>query len=209
MKNIQELLDKHKRLIESEAAKYAQFVPYPSVLAEAYKIANKAAQTYDEKKGVKFSTYLHHALRKLSKISTRYGSIVRVPEAPQYKIHRLNQVEQELKEELGRNPTVLELSSRTGMSVQEISNLLQNRKKEVNINNLPFTPVFIESKDDWLYYVYHDLPEKDRFIFEHKTGFGNRKIMSNEEIAKALNIPVSTVARRIKIISNRIMEGLK
>lgn len=208
MKNIDKLILDHKNLIESEASKLSQFVPLSVVQAEAYKIARKAAENYDENAGVKFSTYLHHSLRKLHRISTKHGGTVRLSEGSQLKINKLNKIEAALHDEHGRTPTMQELSEHSGMSLQQVSNLLKNKKKEISISNMASTPIFIEgSNDTWLHFVYHDLPDRDRFIFEHKTGFGGRPVMSNDEIAKKLKLSPSTVANRVKLISDKIAEG--
>jgi DNA-directed RNA polymerase specialized sigma subunit len=209
MNDIGALLRDHKRLIELEASRYAKFVPTYVVLAEAYKLAHKAAEEYDPKLGIKFSTFLHNSLKKLSRISTQYGATVRVPEGLQFKINRLNQVSQGLKDELGREPSTHELSEHSGFSLKETANLLKHRKKDVNINNVGETSVFISSEDDdWIHFVYHDLPERDRVIFEWKTGFGGKPVLSNEEIAKKLHLSPSTVSSRVKMMSDKIAEGL-
>ncbi len=210
MKDIAKLIADHKKLIESEAGKYAQFVPPSVVTAEAYKLAYQAARDFDEKAGVKFSTYLHNSLKKLTRISTKYGGTIRVPEGSQFKIHKLNQVETGLKDELGRDPSLHELSEASGMSLAQVTNLLKARKKDVNMNNQASTPVFMEGEDDdWIHFVYHDLNNRDRLILEHKIGYGGKKLMSNEEIAKMLTVSPSTVANRVKLISDRIAEGMK
>lgn len=208
--NIEQLINDHKRLIEFEASKYAKFVPLSVVLVEAYKIARKSANAYNPKTGVKFSTYLTNNLKKLSRISTQYGGVVRMPENKQFKIQKINQAEQALKDELGREPNVSELAAFTGFGTHAVANLLKTRKKEVNVNNLAYTPVFIENdNDECVTFVYHDLTDRDKYIFEHKTGFANKKLMSNDEIAKALNISSSTVANRVKIISDKLSDCWK
>lgn len=177
---VDQLLAEHKRLIEAEAARYAKFVPMHVVLVEAYRLAREAAETFNPASGNKFSTHLVNSLKKLSRISTKYGGILRVPENKQFKIHRMNQVEEELRNEIGREPTLAELAQATGMGLSEISGLKQARKKEVNVSSLAFSPVFIEdNNDDWVHFVYFDLPSRDKLIMEHKTGFGGKKIMSN------------------------------
>jgi DNA-directed RNA polymerase specialized sigma subunit len=207
MNNVDQLIRDHKKLIEFEASRYAKFVPLSVVLVEAYKLARKSAESYNPKTGVKFSTYLTNNLKKLSRISTQFGGVVRMPENKQFKVQKINQAEQSLRDELGRDPNVSELASVTGFSNQTVANLLKTRKKEVNINNLAYTPVFVENdNDECVVFVYHDLTDRDKYIFEHKTGFARKKVMSNEEIAKALNISPSTVANRVKLISDKLSE---
>src|SRR5579859_3329395 len=96
------LVEDHKKLIAYEAGKYSKMLPYEVVLAEAYKLANKAAKSFDPNKDVKFSTHLTNQLKKLSRISTMYGSSVRLPENKQFKLQRINTAEAELKDSLGR-----------------------------------------------------------------------------------------------------------
>lgn len=208
-KHIEKLINDHRRLIDAEAYKYAQFVPLAYVQIEAHRLARDAAQKYDPSMGIKFSTYLTNQLQKLSRLSTQYGGTVRVPENKQFKINRLNQIEQGLKEEYGREPSVSELSDASGMHIGAVNSLLQARKKEVNLSKLSYSPIFFEGDDDdWIHFVYHDLPDKDKFIFEHRTGFGGKAIMDNNTIAKNLGISPSTVSQRIKLISEKISQGV-
>ena len=205
-----QLVEKHKKLIEIEAAKYAKFVPYHVVLADAYRLAKTAAESFDESKGLKFSTHLVSSLKKLSRISTKYGGILRVPENKQFKIQKMNKKEEELRNDLGRDPTLSELSEACGMGLSEVTGLKKSRKKEVNVTNLAFAPVFVEGQnDDWVHFVYHDLPARDKLILEHKTGFGGKELKSNEELAKMLNTSSSTISNRVNIISDKIAEGWK
>ncbi|MEI8345139.1 MAG: sigma-70 domain-containing protein [Candidatus Omnitrophota bacterium] len=206
MKDIPKLLADHKKLIELEASKAAQFIPLTVAQIEAYKLAHEAALGFNENLGIKFSTYLTNHLKKLQRISTQYGSLARVPENKQFKIQKINKAMEHLESELGRPPSTSEISDFTGMNMPTLNSLLKLRKKEVNMNNLAHTPVFVESSDsdDWIHYVYHDLPEHDKVIFEHKTGFGNKPILANKDIAKKLGLTESSIANRVKIMSKKL-----
>jgi DNA-directed RNA polymerase specialized sigma subunit len=208
MKQHQQLIDEHKKLIAYEAGKYSKMVPYDVVLAEAYKLAHKAAESFDNKKEAKFSTHLTNQLKKLSRISTMYGATVRLPENKQFKLQRINNAEAELKDSLGRPPSLLEISEYTHIPLAQVNQIKQNRVGEVNISNLQYTPVFVNNtNDDWLHFVYHDLTDIDKVIFEHKTGFGGKKLMNNDDLAKLLNLSPSTVGNRAKIIAEKIHEN--
>jgi DNA-directed RNA polymerase specialized sigma subunit len=205
-----QLIVDNKRLIESEASKYSQFIPKMVVLAEAYHLANEAAETFDEKHGVKFTTHLVNVLKKLSRLSTKYGGAVRVPEMKQFKIQKINVAEEELRNELGRAPSIAEISDKMGIGIADIHNTLKSRKKTVNLNNLAHTPIFVDNmNDEWLHFVYHDLTDRDKIIMEHKIGFGGKKVLDNYQIAKELNIPYSVVVSRSRMIAEKIQEGMK
>jgi len=206
---VEKLLADHKKLIDSEARKYAVNVPLVTVQIEAYKLARKAAETYTPG-DVKFSTYLVNSLKKLSRLSTQYGSSVRMPENIQFGINKLNTAEKDLESSLGREATVSELSDYTGFNLKTVDNLLKNKKTIISINNLLTTPTIVDSSnDEWLSFVYHDLTPKDKIIFEHKTGFGGKKVLDNDKIAKKLNLSQPQLNNRINIISDMINRGWK
>lgn len=203
-----ELIQKHKRLIESEAAKYSQFVPNSTALAQAYKIAHKAAESFDPKTGLQFSTHLTNQLKKLSRLSTTYGATVRMPEAKQFRLQRVNMMEKALRDEYGRDPSAQEISEALGWNIAEVSTLLMQRKRDVNVNSLMHSPIFVDnSNDEWVHFVYQELAPRDQVIFEHKTGWGGKKEMTNEELAKKLGVSPATVSNRVKAITSRIQDG--
>lgn len=204
----QKLVDDHKRLIEFEASKYSRFIPLQVVEVEAYKLAKDAARSFNPDSGAKFSTHLVNQLKKLSRLSTKYGGLFRIPENKQFRIQKLNKAEEELRNEYGHDATLDQLSQFTGMPIAEINSLKQARKRDVNISNLAYAPVFIDNENDnWVHFVYHDLPQKDKFIFEHKTGFGGKPILTNEQIGTKLKLSASTVSNRVKFITDKLSEG--
>jgi DNA-directed RNA polymerase specialized sigma subunit len=206
---IKKLIESHRKLIEMEASKNAKFIPLSFVQVEAYKLARKAAENFDTSKGIKFSTYLTNALQKLSRLSTQYGGSVRVPENKQFKINKLNQIETELHEISGMQPSAADLADASGISLANVNNLLTARKKEVSLSNLAFSPIFNSGdEDEWIHFVYHDLSDKDKLIFEYRTGFGGKPVLDVTTIAKKLGISPSTVSQRIKVITARLAEGM-
>jgi DNA-directed RNA polymerase specialized sigma subunit len=207
--HIDNLLAEHKSLIESEARKYSTNIPLISMRIEAHKLARQAAESYSPSVG-KFSTHLVNSLKKLSRISTQYGSSVRLPENTQFGLNKLTKAEKDLESELGRTPTIEELADYSGFNIKAVNSLLKNKKSTVSFTNLLNTPTMIDSSnDEWTTFVYHDLVPRDKIIFEHMTGFGGKAKLSPEKLSNKLNITPTQLNSRVNIISNMINSGWK
>lgn len=210
MNNIEQLIKDNKKLIDLEASRYATNIPLITVQLEAYKLAREAAKSYNPASGYKFTTHLVNSLKKLSRLSTKYGAVVRVPENTQFGINKLQKTEKDLEHTLGRSPTTEELAHHTGFSIKAVNNTLQSRKMSTGISSLFDAPALFDSaNDEWVQFVYHDLHDTDKLIFEHKTGFGGKPILDNKAIAKKLNLSSSTLNNRMKLINTTLAKGWK
>ena len=210
MNDVERLIKENKKLIDLEAARYASNLPLITVQIEAYKLAREAARSYNPNSGFKFSTHLVNNLKKLSRLSTKYGNVLRSPENVQFGVNKVQKIENELTHTLGRTPTLEELSHHSGFSPKAVTNMLSTKKSSVGISSMFEAPsLFNSSNDEWIRFVYHDLPDKDKLIFEHKTGFGGKPVLNNSQIAKKLNLSSSTLNNRIKLINNILSKGWK
>jgi DNA-directed RNA polymerase specialized sigma subunit len=119
-------------------------------------------------------------------------------------------LEKDLEHQLGRTPTTEELSHHSGMSVKAVTNTLKSKKTSTGISSLFDSPTLFSSQnDEWVQFVYHDLSDKDKLIFEHKTGFGGKPILDNVQLSKKLNLSVSTLSNRLKLINSTLSKGWK
>jgi DNA-directed RNA polymerase specialized sigma subunit len=208
--NVEQLIKDNKKLIELEAARYASNLPLITVQIEAYKLAREAARSYNPNSGFKFSTHLVNNLKKLSRMSTKYGNVLRAPENIQFGVNKIQNVEKDLTHTLGRSPTLEELSHHAGFSQKAVANMLKSKKSTAGISSLFDAPALINSEnDEWVQFVYHDLTTTDKLIFEHMTGYGGKKVLSNTEIAKKLNLSVGTLNNRIKLMNSTLTKGWK
>jgi DNA-directed RNA polymerase specialized sigma subunit len=210
MNDVEQLIKENKKLIDLEAARYASNLPLITVQIEAYKLAREAAKSYNPSSGFKFSTHLVNNLKKLSRLSTKYGNVLRVPENIQFGVNKVQKIENDLTHTLGRTPTLEELSHHSGFSPKAVTNMLSTKKSTTGISSMFETPaLFDSSNDEWIRFVYHDLPDKDKLIFEHKTGFGGKPVLGNSQIAKKLNLSSGALNNRIKLINNTLSKGWK
>jgi DNA-directed RNA polymerase specialized sigma subunit len=210
MNDVEKLIKDNKSLIDLEVSRYSTNLPRITVQLEAYKLARDAARTYDPHSGYKFSTHLVNSLKKLSRLSTQYGNVVRTPENTQFGVNKLQKLEQDLEHTLGRQPTVEELAHHSGFSMDGVSHMLKSKKNSTGLSQLFDAPaLFDSSNDEWIKFVYHDLPDRDKLIFEHRTGFGGKKILDNAAIAKKLNLSISTLNNRIRLMETTLAKGWK
>jgi DNA-directed RNA polymerase sigma subunit (sigma70/sigma32) len=210
MNDVEKLIKDNKKLIELEASRYATNLPLITVQLEAYKLAREAAKSFNPKAGFKFSTHLVNNLKKLSRLSTQYGNVIRTPENTQFGVSKLNKLEKDLEHTLGRSPTVDELSHHSGFSHKNTLNILNSKKSTTGISSLFESPALFHSQnDEWIRFVYHDLSDTDKLIFEHRTGFGGKPILDNTAIAKKLGLSSSVLNNRIKLINTTLSKGWK
>jgi DNA-directed RNA polymerase sigma subunit (sigma70/sigma32) len=210
MNDIEKLIKDNKKLIELEASRYASNLPLITVQLEAYKLAREAAKTYNPSSGFKFSTHLVNNLKKLSRLSTKYGAVIRSPENTQFGVNKVQKVEKDLEHTLGRAPTLEELAHHSGFSMKITQNMLSSRKSVTGMSSMFEAPeLFNSANDEWVQFVYHDLSDKDKLIFEHKTGFGGKPLLDNAALAKKLNLSTSTLNNRLKLINSTLSKGWK
>ena len=86
----------------------------------------KAVEKFDYRHGVKFSTYAIYWIRQtiVRALETK-SRTVRLPSPIIRKISHLNEIQGSLRQELGREPTITEVSQRAEISEEEILNLKQ------------------------------------------------------------------------------------
>lgn len=210
MNDVEKLIKENKKLIDLEASRYSSNLPLITVQLEAYKLAREAARTYNPNSGFKFSTHLVNNLKKLSRLSTKYGATIRSPENTQFGVNKVQKMQKDLEHTLGRAPTLEETAHHSGFSLKATQNMLDSKKNVMGISSLFDAPeLFNTSNDEWLQFVYHDLTDKDKLIFEHKTGFGGKAILDNTTLAKKLNLSVSTLNNRLKLINEMLAKGWK
>jgi DNA-directed RNA polymerase specialized sigma subunit len=210
MNDVEKLLKDNKKLIDLEAARYASNLPLITVQIEAHRLAREAAKTYNPHSGFKFSTHLVNSLKKLSRLSTQYGSVLRVPENTQFGVNKIQKIEKDLEHTLGRSPTLEELAHNSGFSMKTVEKMLRTRKNTTGMSSLFEAPALFHSQnDEWVHFVYHDLSDTDKLIFEHMTGFGNKPVLNNKAISTKLNLSTSTLNNRIKLINTTLAKGWK
>jgi len=179
----------------------------PVIRSEAKVVAAKAIKHYDPSFGATLETHVSNSLRQLSRTARKQRSTIRLPERHQLDAYALYKGEKEYVDKYGKEPDLDQLSDFTGISRKRINKIKGSSfaiategSYEGNIEERP------DYTQDAIEYIYTDADHKNKKILEHKLGYGGAQVLSNEEIAKKLNIHPSQVSRRSASILIKIDE---
>lgn len=186
----------------------------PAVRSQAKILVRRAANSYDPKKGVKFSTYLHTQLQPLRREALSYNTVY-MPERVRMDLSALNAKNNEFVDANGYEPSDTDLADYTGLSTKRINHLRKYDRQQVSEQSLqaagdddPRHMPNVETISLWEDYVYDGLGDIDKRIYDLKTGkHGTQRGLSVNEIAKKLKLSPSAVSQRTKRVADLLAEG--
>lgn len=184
-------------------------------MGRARKLAVGAFKSFDPTRGAKLRTHLMIQLQPLQRAYTKRTSVLSVPERVQLDRYRLDQAEQALQAELGREPSDSEIADRTGLAAKRIAHVRAFARGALSEGQLT-TPdeglklpsaSQVTPDDVWAEFVHHDLGPIDQKIMEWKLGIYGKKQHSTNEIARRLGITPSAVSQRAARIATKLERG--
>jgi DNA-directed RNA polymerase specialized sigma subunit len=203
------LLSTLQPVIDTAVTSYGGASPSPTLKSRARLMALKAMSTYDPQRG-NVRTHLLSQLQGLRRLSAQEQNIISIPEQVGLDFQKLHAAQQDLTDQLSREPTDDELADYTNLSPRRISKIrvfnqpLAEGTTNVEsadgdnaggsvASNLPGNHSHI---DAWMNFVYDDLSPTDKLVMDMTLGRNGRRRASTQEIAKRLNITPGAVSQR-------------
>ena len=221
-----EMVRANLRLAVSIAKRYARRgVSLPDLIQEGNLGLLKAAARYDYTTGYRFSTYASWWIHQtISRALSDQGRTIRVP------VHFLEARKSfyrtyfSLVNEFGREPTLMELAERSGLSVEKIFSITQIGRETVSldtpisddgdllrdlIENVDSVSPLDAAQDNELLNLtqiaLETLDPRERIILRMRFGLGNESASTLEKVGQVLNIS----RERVRQLEKRALKRLR
>jgi DNA-directed RNA polymerase specialized sigma subunit len=185
----------------------------PKYRTRARILAVKALKSYDPSKGAQLNTYLMSQLRPLTRITRQRQNVIHVPENIYFNQRAIVRAREDYMEKYQREPSDTAVADATGLTVRQIKKADAYNKGAVSSSmGISEKGDFMNDNkkrdyyDIWTDYVYTDLDDKDKKIFEGVTGYNGAEIKPKQVIAKELKMSPAAVSYRISNITSKLEE---
>lgn len=184
----------------------------PSLQSKAYVLASKAVRSYDPTKGANLNTHVYNNLKRLNRVRSERSRAVHIPENQRVDHANITNYSAGYRDKHGHDPSIAQLATNLSMSKRRIQRALkiaQQSESQSVTEKGDLTSTYKRTADEiWMDYVYHDLDETNKKIFEWTTGHLGSKTLPKKEIAKRLGISGPAVSKRVNGIMKQLDEGL-
>ena len=222
-----QLIEANLRFVVAMAKKYARSgYPLHELINEGNLGLIEAVSRFDPLRGVRFITYASWWIRQaiLAAIA-HHGQVFSLPPKLKHELYRFETKVSNLTQELGRRPSVDEISRELGMTEQDVRGMMEGPPTEVSLN----TPVGEESEtrledmiedqsiapvdelliaqsfEEQLQTLLSQLDDKEREIIERRFGLGDREPQTLAEIGTDMHLS----RERIRQIEERALLKLR
>jgi len=221
------LIESNLRFVVAMAKKYSRSgYPLHELINEGNMGLIEASLRFDPSRGVRFITYASWWIRQaiLAAIA-HYGQVFRIPPKLKHELYRFESKVARLTQELGRRPSIDEISRELGMKEEEVRDMMEATPTEVSLSTpvaedgemkledmiedvsvAPVDEVLIaQSFEEQLQSLLGQLDPKERLIIERRFGLGDREPQTLAEIGADLNLS----RERIRQIEERALGKLR
>jgi len=212
-KTLEPLLNNFKGTITQSVNKWGGGNVAPAVLdIKAKKIAISAFNNFNPKKS-KLNTHLTNHLKGISR-PVYETQVARMPESRTLKVGTYLTANQELVNGLGRLPTAKELSDNLKWNIKEVHRFRNELRSQFSTDpDKPVPPGFdtFNSEIGELDFIYHDLNDQDKQVFEGTTGYMGAVVLPTKDLMKKSGLTSGQISHSKRRIKSKVMgyRGLK
>lgn len=223
---LKKLILANLKFVVSIANKYkTQDVPLLDLINQGNIGLLEAAKRYDPSKGTKFITYAVWWIKQaIVQALNEQGSTVKMPVKHTTYLYKINSATEKLTKELGRAPSVEEISKATDIPAEEIEEVLMASKSYLSLDNYignDEDKTFLDSIEDEdsnvekviiakalkssIDEIISSLDPREAEIIIKRYGFDGGQPQTLEELGESMGVS----RERVRQLENRALEKLK
>jgi DNA-directed RNA polymerase specialized sigma subunit len=205
-----EMVVRYQPIVNSVVNKYRTWgVSAPTLRAKANTQMIKALQTFKDTGGAAPSTHIWNNLQKVQRLAGASLQSGHIPEARNLKRVTFKTVMENLTDQLGHEPSAQQMADELGWDVREVGRMNSELGGETTASNAEFdfygNSATSENRDMALAdYLYHELDDKDKVIFEHAFGYAGKPKLNNKQIAANLGTNEMAITRAKRRMADKI-----
>lgn len=205
--NLQELMDTLKPLVRYESNRYAQTGITRTLLeAKAQEFTFEAIKTYNPAHS-QLNTHVVNHLKRLNRYAIENQNVMRVQENKIFQYRKFMKAKDELTDQLGREPTEIELRSKLGVGFKLANMHIPKAEHMYSINTEAggASP----TRDDLSYesmslkLLHNSLSGTQKEVMSHAFGIGKKRMERKGDIAKKLKISNPMVSKHLRAIEKK------
>lgn len=175
----------------------------PTLKNRAEQIALNASRNYDPLQS-KLQTYLMYHLQGLQRATAQEERIISAPEQVLLDQKHVYDASNKLRDELGRDPSDMELADHMSIPIKRIQYIRQMRNPVAESvfsgrvgEDESFAPAVRQTNNDapWQEFVYHDLSPVEQLIMEHTLAMHGKPMLDGQALARRVGVSPGRISQ--------------
>jgi DNA-directed RNA polymerase specialized sigma subunit len=169
-------------------------------------------KSFDPQQGAALRTHVYNHLQRLQRVRADRSETVHTPEETRMNSQKVRQFVSGYIDERGIEPSLDSICDVVKLPLRKVQQALKvpSEVSEASVTgetgDVLATPANRTASNTWQDYVYHDLSESNKKLFEWTTGYGGSQRLAKTEIARRLGISPAAVSSRIDTVSKKLQE---